>query len=1404
MNDDNDERDGDQPLATGSGVLKTDLDAGTPLPRDSSDADFYMSAASSAATTPVKNSSADLPGTIAHRALSSETFTPSPNAFLSGENIPLTDSGSGRVIYRHGITEDEVHNIGEIRRNQSYCSLATSPYGVHDSDNPNIMDPPPLPLTSQEAQRIRQQVLQPCKDSPPAESVQSSKPTSLIPPHLDTTISARSKPFVEDLVSATSLGSSVGPKMMPALGPTVEESVAAPLLQPDLVESKDLEVSGVPGNVIVDMVAPAAGPSFRGGGSNTDMVMHKATVSGGWGSVRPLRPPRHPPQQQEHMPSGYRMSISSIFASNHRRGQSLGDQSNLSVLTDPSFGDVEGIGHKRGVSWDLDAGQSPGLATEGGGSNLRVLSPRNSATGIAPSAIFQPVLTPAINHEGDDVDANEEEKTFSQAPAPLLMSPAPSPEVKHFSPSNIASQIKDLASPTSSNQRSCIPDKVKAITLTDIVKGSHEEEAEACIIDALERRERIRANRGSSPSPGCSHLAGFSDEAAHNASVFFSRFESPESNQTNRRDGAWNTLLDSIHPSADSGHAVEHDCYSEIVGLTEQLVERMDVESNGQVRRRRREMLMPMISKNMVEFKGVDHLMQNANTLFHRGRRRKLATVQTETRINDIESQIGCVDGSRQWANKESVNKKDDGDMRNRDGQAEPQGKAFSSGGGVCVPQTQYRTTDALRSTTGRQCSEAINCELRPKRREALLQIPIVLGLMLPCIIVAVILFYAFDNPLMCSAVDHACASWSWLLLFLGVRQMITLFLSKVIEFCVVDVFVLRSRLALKLFGPFVTLLIVQSKGWPFQLTFWAILDFIMLHGNGRFANHWLFYQKAVGLFNAVNRSGYVTSSDIYTRILAAAIIAGILTGLKRLWLSIFLGTRSCHCYGPRLKSVMKQMLLLSEVANLSKKSDSGTNGGAQFLSHAEDAKKPDTPVESCDEATPQESPSSRESSGISASSHLPESTSLSNSSRLSELTKVIGEWEEPDDIVEYHRSSTPWRRTQKTVQDILDFRRAVRVLENPYPFSLDFGLAPSREQCVESSQKLYDDLLSKCSTAADLSFECLSVLAVNTEGVINTEKLRDLVRLFRPDRSGKVSKLDFVLSIDSLYKRFRLLRASIASSTQIELEYEHLVNSIYYFLLSACVLAICTLNPWLFVASVAAVLVPFAFCFGTAASKCLEGLLMIFTRQPYDIGDRIAISPVDKETSLNGSSSWYVEKVTMFATTARYALTNEVATFANGTLANSCIINAARSPKATIHVSFKFSLHVPFEKVSIFRESIETFAKARPREWVRMSAFRANVIETDLGYVEYSVALVHRERWQNLSAILDSKADLQGFAFEVQRRLGMRYVAPAAPIKLEQAADGEPSANAEVLVDTNAAAAPDLQVFAEDACKRE
>ena len=358
---------------------------------------------------------------------------------------------------------------------------------------------------------------------------------------------------------------------------------------------------------------------------------------------------------------------------------------------------------------------------------------------------------------------------------------------------------------------------------------------------------------------------------------------------------------------------------------------------------------------------------------------------------------------------------------------------------------------------------------------------------------------------------------------------------------------------------------------------------------------------------------------------------------------------------------------------------------------------------------------------------------------------------------------------TQEKMNDILHFRQAVTLLDAPQPFSLAFGKSSTREECMESSQAVYDRLMFHIPDKDDvLAFETISFVALNREGEVDQAKMKRLIRLFRPDRSGKLTRLDFVKSVDSIYKKFRMLRASIANSSQIDEAFERLFNTGYYFLLVMLILSILQLNPWAFIASLTGVLLSFSFCFGTAASKYFEGLLLIFVRRPYDIGNKIAVSPVDEVSNPDGSSAWFVEGVSLFTTTARYATTNEVATFSNGSLANSRIINAARSPKATVYIYFKFSLDVPHEKVILFRDSIESFVKARPREWIQMSAFRTKSVEADLGYVEYTVVLVHRERWQNLPPILNSKADVQSFAVEVQRRLGIRYVAPPMGIMLD------------------------------------
>lgn len=59
-------------------------------------------------------------------------------------------------------------------------------------------------------------------------------------------------------------------------------------------------------------------------------------------------------------------------------------------------------------------------------------------------------------------------------------------------------------------------------------------------------------------------------------------------------------------------------------------------------------------------------------------------------------------------------------------------------------------------------------------------------------------------------------------------------------------------------------------------------------------------------------------------------------------------------------------------------------------------------------------------------------------------------------------------------------------------------------------------------------------------------------------------------------------------------------------------------------------------FCYSPASSKYFEGILLIFVRRPYDIGDKVALSDPDSDTSAGGSSTWFVERVTLFTTTGK------------------------------------------------------------------------------------------------------------------------------------------------------------------------
>ena len=86
-------------------------------------------------------------------------------------------------------------------------------------------------------------------------------------------------------------------------------------------------------------------------------------------------------------------------------------------------------------------------------------------------------------------------------------------------------------------------------------------------------------------------------------------------------------------------------------------------------------------------------------------------------------------------------------------------------------------------------------------------------------------------------------------------------------------------------------------------------------------------------------------------------------------------------------------------------------------------------------------------------------------------------------------------------------------------PFSSAFGVASSRQECVESSETVFRRLLLATPGEHRLSFDVIATLAVSDKGQLDEQKVKELIKLFRPDREGYLTVIDFVKSVDAVYK---------------------------------------------------------------------------------------------------------------------------------------------------------------------------------------------------------------------------------------------------------------------------------------------
>ena len=122
------------------------------------------------------------------------------------------------------------------------------------------------------------------------------------------------------------------------------------------------------------------------------------------------------------------------------------------------------------------------------------------------------------------------------------------------------------------------------------------------------------------------------------------------------------------------------------------------------------------------------------------------------------------------------------------------------------------------------------------------------------------------------------------------------------------------------------------------------------------------------------------------------------------------------------------------------------------------------------------------------------------------------------------------------------------------------------------------------------------------------------------------------------------------------------------------------------------------------------------------------------------------------------YDESQETATVANGAMASMKILNGARSQNAQVSFTLLVDINsVIDQRIKTFKDELFKYVKSKPRQWLKPVAFRMNTHEADgSGCLEYEFTLQHRESWQQIGAIKDSKSDIRKFCFDLKQSLGM------------------------------------------------
>ena len=185
-----------------------------------------------------------------------------------------------------------------------------------------------------------------------------------------------------------------------------------------------------------------------------------------------------------------------------------------------------------------------------------------------------------------------------------------------------------------------------------------------------------------------------------------------------------------------------------------------------------------------------------------------------------------------------------------------------------------------------------------------------------PLMGLAYVFYYYLGNPSVPMDFLSNTNSVAWYALLIT-RWLVTWTLARCTQYWLI-VATLRTRIMTICTGPFVTLMAMQSIGWPFVCLSWGLWNLVLVYGNHTFCQHWLWFTD-VALFSSERNpdNDRILESELYGKLILSMIAIGFLSGIKRTAMALFLSRRMLVYFKAQLEDVLYQMRLVTGVAGL-------------------------------------------------------------------------------------------------------------------------------------------------------------------------------------------------------------------------------------------------------------------------------------------------------------------------------------------------------------------------------------------------------------------------------------------------------------------------------------------------------